>query len=149
MGGYFEYRHTVAFAETDLSGVADYVNYLVWQGQCREQFLRQRMREALTGEADRPSLFTLKVDCDLLADVTALDRLSIRMRVLEVRATQIDLAFDYVKVTDLGEMLVAHGSQRIACISGPRHAPAPVPDALADALAPYADSVRPLAGRQS
>ncbi|MDI5903918.1 acyl-CoA thioesterase, partial [Streptomyces sp. 12257] len=39
---YFEYRHTVGFEETNLVGNVYYVNYLRWQGRCRELFLKQK-----------------------------------------------------------------------------------------------------------
>ena len=39
MDKYFEYLHTVGFEETNLVGNVYYVNYLRWQGRCRELFL--------------------------------------------------------------------------------------------------------------
>src|SRR4029079_452128 len=36
----YEYRHVVTFEDTNLLGNVYYVNYLSWQGRCRELFLR-------------------------------------------------------------------------------------------------------------
>ena len=60
---YFEYRHTVGFEETNIVGNVYYVNYLRWQGRCREMFLKQLAPDVLAEVQDDLKLFTLKVDC--------------------------------------------------------------------------------------
>ena len=47
MTGYYEIRHTVGFEETNLVGNVYYVNYLRWQGRCREMFLRDHAPASL------------------------------------------------------------------------------------------------------
>ncbi|RCG25370.1 acyl-CoA thioesterase [Sphaerisporangium album] len=141
MSKYFEYQHTVGFEETNLVGNVYYVNYLRWQGRCRELFLYQRAPEVLKDLQDDLKLFTLKVDCEFFAEITAFDELSIRMRLVELAQTQVEFSFDYVRLDGGdGETLVARGRQRVACMRGPntRTVPARVPDALAQALEPYA-----------
>ncbi|MFI1868616.1 acyl-CoA thioesterase [Streptomyces jumonjinensis] len=146
---HFAYRHTVAFAETGLCGTADYVNYLHWQSSCRQRFLSEAIPFA-EETPDGTRLFTLQVDCELLEAVRALDQLSIRMRVARLGHTEFDLDFEYVRETRDGDTPVARGRQRVAVMSGPADAPVPalIPDALAQALAPYAAGPRPTAGRQ-
>ncbi|MEU5090367.1 acyl-CoA thioesterase [Streptomyces sp. NPDC021356] len=146
---YFEYRHTVGFEETNLVGNVYYVNYLRWQGRCRELFLHQRAPAVLADVQDDLKLFTLKVDCEFFAEITAFDELSIRMRLAELGQTQLEFTFDYVKVTDGAEVLVARGRQRIACMRGPNTntVPSLIPEALAHALEPYAVQGRALTGR--
>ncbi|NBE51886.1 acyl-CoA thioesterase [Streptomyces boluensis] len=149
MTDYFEYLHTVGFEETNLVGNVYYVNYLRWQGRCRELFLKQKAPAVLAEVQDDLKLFTLKVDCEFFAEITAFDELSIRMRLSELGQTQLEFTFDYVKLTeDGGETLIARGKQRIACMRGPNTATAPslIPDALAQALEPYSIQVRSLAG---
>src|SRR4051812_19651019 len=143
MGNYFEYLHTVGFEETNLVGNVYYVNYLRWQGRCREMFLKERAAEVLADIRADLKLFTLKVDCEFFAEITAFDELSIRMRLIELAQTQIEFGFDYVRVAPAGdETLVARGRQRIACMRGPntQTVPARVPEALVRALQPYASS---------
>ncbi|QNE79621.1 acyl-CoA thioesterase (plasmid) [Streptomyces finlayi] len=138
---YFEYSHTVGFEETNLVGNVYYVNYLRWQGRCRELFLKEKAPSVLAEVQDDLKLFTLKVDCEFFAEITAFDELSIRMRLSELRQTQLEFTFDYIQVTENGgEILVARGRQRIACMRGPNTATVPtlIPEALAEALAPYA-----------
>ncbi|MET8910051.1 acyl-CoA thioesterase [Micromonospora sp. NPDC004551] len=145
MDKYFEYLHTVGFEETNLVGNVYYVNYLRWQGRCREMFLKERAPEVLADVRDDLKLFTLRVDCEFFAEITAFDELSIRMRLVELAQTQVEFSFDYVRLDQGGgETLVARGRQRVACMRGPntRTAPARVPEALARALAPYARSAR-------
>ncbi|MFC4586696.1 acyl-CoA thioesterase [Sphaerisporangium corydalis] len=141
MGKYYEYLHTVGFEETNIVGNVYYVNYLRWQGRCREMFLKQRAPEVLADLQDDLKLFTLKVDCEFFAEITAFDELSIRMRLQELGQTQVEFSFDYVRL-DAGdaETLVARGRQRVACMRGPntKTVPARVPDALAQALEAYA-----------
>ncbi|TNH28033.1 acyl-CoA thioesterase [Micromonospora orduensis] len=140
MTKYYEYRHTVGFEETNMVGNVYYVNYLRWQGRCREMFLKDRAPAVLEDLQQDLKLFTLKVDCEFFAELAAFDDLSIRMRLTELAQTQVQFGFDYVRLDENGETLVARGSQRVACMRGPntRTTPARVPEALAKALQPYA-----------
>jgi len=145
MDKYFEYLHTVGFEETNLVGNVYYVNYLRWQGRCREMFLKQRAPEVLADLQDDLKLFTLRVDCEFFAEITAFDELSIRMRLSELAQTQVEFGFDYVRLDPGdGETLIARGSQRVACMRGPntRTVPARVPESLARALEPYSANLR-------
>ncbi|MEU5046636.1 acyl-CoA thioesterase [Streptomyces griseorubiginosus] len=145
MRPYYEYRHLVGFEETNLVGNVYYVNYLRWQGRCREMFLQQHAPDVLDEIRDDLKLFTLKCECEFLAEITAFDELSIRMRLVDLTQTQIEFAFDYVRLRDELEDLVARGRQRVACMRGPNTdtRPAKVPAALRKALEPYSVSVPP------
>ncbi|MPZ81277.1 MAG: acyl-CoA thioesterase [Actinophytocola sp.] len=145
MAGYYEILHTVGFEETNLVGNVYYVNYLRWQGRCREMFLKEKAPQVLAELQRDLKLFTLKVECEFFAEITAFDELSVRMRLEELTQTQIQFSFDYVKLSDGLEHLVARGRQRIACMRGPNTdtAPARVPSALRDALVPYSGTPRP------
>jgi enediyne core biosynthesis thioesterase len=140
MGNYYEYLHTVGFEETNIVGNVYYVNYLRWQGRCREMFLKNQAPEVLDDLRDDLKLFTLKVDCEFFAEITAFDELSIRMRLTDLGQTQLEFTFDYVKLhPEIGETLIARGRQRVACMRGPntRTIPSRVPEALLRALTPY------------
>lgn len=144
MERHYEYRHTVGFEETNLVGNVYYVNYLRWQGRCREMFLKEKAPEVLLDLQDDLKLFTLKVECEFFAEITAFDELAIRMYLIELTQTQIQFGFDYVRLDPGGhETLIARGGQRVACMRGPntRTVPAAVPPALVEALAPYALTV--------
>jgi enediyne biosynthesis thioesterase len=137
---YFEYTHTVGFEETNIVGNVYYVNYLRWQGRCREMFLKNEAPEVLEDVRNDLKLFTLKVDCEFFAEITAFDDLSIRMRLNDLAQTQLEFTFDYVKLEPGGgETLIARGRQRVACMRGPntRTVPSMVPPALVRALQPY------------
>jgi enediyne biosynthesis thioesterase len=142
MERYYEYRHVVGFEETNLVGNVYYVNYLRWQGRCREMFLKERAPDVLTELQDDLKMFTLKVDCEFFAELTAFDDLAIRMYLAELTQTQLEFGFDYIHVAPGGERLVARGRQRVACMRGPagRTEPTRVPEPLVRALAPYTSS---------
>jgi len=140
MARYYEFRHRVGFEETNFVGNVYYVNYLRWQGHCRERFLEEEAPSVLAEiMEDDLKLFTLKAECEFYAEITAFDELSVRMRLDELTQTQIEFSFDYVHLTHDGESLVARGRQRIACMRGPNNATVPtrVPTTLLQALAPY------------
>ncbi|MFJ9521747.1 acyl-CoA thioesterase [Kitasatospora sp. NPDC101801] len=150
MQPFYEYRHLVGFEETNLVGNVYYVNYLRWQGRCREMFLREMAPEVLEDIRADLKLFTLKVDCEFFAEITAFDELSIRMRLEDLTQTQVGFTFDYVKLPEAGgELLVARGRQRVACMRGPNNdtRPTRVPEALRKALEPYAVAPGGPAGR--
>ncbi|MEU7971642.1 acyl-CoA thioesterase [Micromonospora sp. NPDC049089] len=145
MERWFEYRHTVGFEETNLVGNVYYVNYLRWQGRCREMFLKEKAPAVLADLRADLKLFTLRVDCEFFAEITAFDELAVRMHLRELAQTQVEFGFDYVRLdAGGGELLVARGSQRVACMRGPntRTVPTRVPEALEAALKPYAVGVR-------
>lgn len=138
---YFEYRHVVGFEETNLVGNVYYTHYVRWQGRCRELFLRERAPDVLAELRSDLKLFTLKVDCEYFAEITAFDEIAIRMRLAELAQTQVEFAFEYLRLDAGGtETLIARGRQRVACMrgAGGAVAPARVPASLARALAPYA-----------
>jgi len=141
MAGYYEVRHTVGFEETNFVGNVYYTNYLSWQGRCREMFLREKAPEVLVELRQDLKLFTLKVECEFFSEITAFDDLSVRMRLEDLTQTQIQFSFDYVKLVEDVEFLVARGRQRIACMRGPNNdtVPVRVPASLREALAPYTD----------
>lgn len=140
MDQYYEYRHVVGFEETNLVGNVYYVNYVRWQGRCREMFLLEHAPGVLDELRADLKLFTIKSECEYLSEVTAFDQLAIRMRLEELTQTQIGFAFDYVKIGNGFEELVARGRQRVACMRGANGAtsPARVPEQLRRALEGYA-----------
>jgi enediyne biosynthesis thioesterase len=140
MEQYYEYHHVVGFEETNLVGNVYYVNYMRWQGRCREMFLLEHAPDVLDELRADLKLFTLRAECEYLSELVAFDQLSIRMRLEDLTQTQIAFAFDYVRIGDGVDALVARGRQRVACMRGEngRTAPARVPDSLRRALAGYA-----------
>ncbi|HWU08261.1 MAG TPA: thioesterase family protein [Streptomyces sp.] len=140
---YYEMRHIVGFEETNLVGNVYYVNYVRWQGRCREMFLLDMAPEVLDDIRDDLKLFTISVGCEFFAEITAFDRLSIRMRLEELTQSQIVFTFDYLRLHEGTEHLVARGRQRVACMRGPNGdtRPTRVPEGLRAALEPYATRV--------
>jgi len=143
MRPYYEYRHLVGFEETNLVGNVYYANYLRWQGRCREMFLREHVPDLLDDIRSDLKLFTLKCECEYLAEISAFDELSIRMRLEDLTQTQIGFSFEYVRLREGMEDLVARGRQRIACMRGPNTdtRPALVPPTLRKALETYSRPV--------
>jgi enediyne biosynthesis thioesterase len=146
MNKYYEYRHIVGFEETNLVGNVYYVNYVRWQGRCREMFLLEHAPSVLDELRGDLKLFTIRSECEYLAEISAFDALSIRMHLEELTQTQIGFAFDYVRVREGMEELVAKGRQRIACMRGAvgATAPARVPAELRQALDGYVTKAPPV-----
>ncbi len=140
MPEYYEIRHTVGFEETNLVGNVYYVNYLRWQGRCREMFLKERAPGVLAELRRDLKLFTLRVDCEFFAEITAFDELSVRMRLGRTGPDAGGVHLRLRAPARRGVALVARGSQRVACMRGPNTdtVPARVPEELRVALAPYA-----------
>lgn len=135
----YVYRQVVGLEETNLVGNVYFVHYLRWQGRCREMFLRDHAPEVLDDLRGDLKLFTVKVDCEYLAELTALDEVEVRMGLAELTQTQVEFTFSYFRVTGGLEQLVARGRQRVACMRGPngRTEPSRIPPALLRALQPY------------
>jgi enediyne biosynthesis thioesterase len=136
----YEYRHTVAFEETNLVGNVYYVNHLRWQGRCRELFLRDHAPEVLAALEGGLHLATTRCACDYLAELAVFDRVIVRMSLGEVRQNRLLLRFEYWREGAGGEELVARGEQEVACMeraAGGGLVPARVPAPLLAALEPY------------
>ncbi len=103
-------------------------------------FLLEHAPSVLDELRDGLKLFTISVECEYLSEATAFDELAIRMRLEELTQTQIVFAFDYVRIRDGKEELIARGRQRVACMRGENAATAParVPEQLRRALEGYA-----------
>jgi enediyne core biosynthesis thioesterase len=137
---YYEYRHIVGFEETDLVGTVYHVNHVRWQDRCREMFLIEYAPDVL-GQLRRDlKLATVESECERLTEIAAFDELSIRMRLEELTETQITLTFDYVRLGEGAERLIARGRQRLVCVRDVDGdmTPAPVPQQLKAALEAYA-----------
>lgn len=135
----YEYRHVVGFEETNLVGNVYYVNYLRWQGRCREMFLKELAPEILDDVRGDLKLFTQKVECEYIAEITAFDDLVIRMVLADLGQTTLELGFEYWCEHRDGPLLIGRGRQRIVCMRGPNgdtH-PTRVPAPLIEALRPY------------
>ncbi|MBI1852274.1 MAG: acyl-CoA thioesterase [Planctomycetes bacterium] len=133
----YEYRHVIAFEETNLLGNVYYVNLIRWQGRCRELFLRDHAPEVL-GEMSRGLiLVTTRCSCDFLAELRPFDEVIVRMRLGELAQNRLTLAFDFAR----GEEIVARGEQVVASMrrDGDRLVPTPMPESLREALRPYAE----------
>ena len=138
---YYEYRHIVTFQETNLVGNVYYTHHLDWQGRCRELFLREHAPELIEQFNGSFTLATVRCSCEYLAELMVFDEVVVRMRLAELVQNRITLAFEYWRRKDGGEELIARGEQQVACMKreGARLAPAPVPPALHEALAPYSE----------
>ncbi|WP_212567774.1 acyl-CoA thioesterase [Microcystis aeruginosa] len=137
----YEYQHIVSFEETNLVGNVYYANYVRWQGRCREMFLRDCAPEIIKDLSQNLALVTVRVSCDYLSELFAFDRVAIRMRLGGLTQNRITMLFDYWRITDEGETLVARGEQQAACMrrEGEKLVPTPVPEELREALHLYAE----------
>jgi enediyne biosynthesis thioesterase len=140
----YEYRHIVSFEETSLVGNVYYVNHLHWQGRAREMFLREYAPEILAELERGLALVTLSCSCDYLEELKAFDEVVVRMYLGAITQNRVRMRFEYWRQAARPE-LVARGEQEIACMrrQGERLVPAPVPAALQEALAPFAEPVLP------
>lgn len=135
----FEYRHTVGFEETNLVGNVYYVNHLRWQGRCREMFLRQHAPSVLDELSRGLCLVTTRCSCDYLDELRALDELLIAMRIGELSQNRLSMHFDYFRLANGQQELVARGLQEIACMvrRDGHTVPQPFPPPLRAALDLY------------
>ena len=136
----YEYQHIVGFQETNLVGNVYYANHVLWQGRCREMFLREHVpdiAEELKGDL---RLVTTRCSCEYLSELVAFDQVVIRMRLSELTQNGISLSFEYLRRKGEGLELVARGEQKIVCMQRERDQirPTPIPKPLRQALQSYA-----------
>jgi enediyne biosynthesis thioesterase len=136
---FFEYRHLVTLGETNLLGNVYFSHYLEWQGRCRERFLHEKAPAIIAELARDLRLVTLRCACEYFSELIAFDELSIRMRLRGIAQNRVALDFEYWRLRQSGDELVAHGEQEIASMVHRNGvlAPVPLPAALREALRPY------------
>jgi enediyne biosynthesis thioesterase len=125
--------------ETNMTGNVYFVNHLRWQGRCREMFLRDHAPGVLRELAERLTLLTVRCSCDYLAELAALDEISVRLFLDDLVLNRLVLRFEYWKVSGAHE-LVAQGSQEIACMRRTANGTTEsvdIPEELRRALEPY------------
>ena len=137
---YFSYRHVIGFEETNLVGNVYYVNHLRWQGRCREMFLRQHCPQLIEALGHDLVLATTRCSCEYFAEFAAFEEVEIRMFLAEMQQNRVTMRFEYWRLGQGGEELAARGEQQIACLQRRPEGvvPVPVPQALREALAPFA-----------
>lgn len=135
---FYEYRHIVSFEETNLVGNVYYANHVRWQGRVRELFLRDHAPAVLDELRRGLAMVTTRVSCEYFMELFAFDEVFIRMRVAEVTQSRVTMRYEYLRG---GTDLAARGEQQVACMrkEGERMVPAPVPEALRDALMRFAE----------
>jgi enediyne biosynthesis thioesterase len=138
----YEYRHVVSFEETNLVGNVYYANHIRWQGRCREMFLRDHAPELLDQLTTDLSVVTLRCSCEYFGELAAFDEVSIRMRLVGLEQNRMLLEFEYWRVSNGSQELVARGEQQVAWMrrSGGRLVAAHIPETLRRALMPYQEA---------
>ena len=77
--------------------------------------------------------------CEYLAELQPLEEIILRMRLGDHTQNRLTLLFEYYRLREGKEELVARGEQEVACMlrDGERLRPAPIPPPLQAALRPY------------
>jgi len=137
MPPYYEYRHIVSFADTNLVGNVYFTHHLTWQGRCREMFLRDHAPEVIDELQRDLALVTVRVSCEYLAELVAFDEVVIRMRLASSAQNRVTMQFEYWRQQGDQQELIARGEQQVACMrrDGSSLVPAPFPKPLQAALA--------------
>jgi enediyne biosynthesis thioesterase len=136
MPPYYEYRHIVSFADTNLVGNVYFTHHLTWQGRCREMFLRDHAPEVIDELQRDLALVTVRVSCEYLAELMAFDEVVIRMRLTSNAQNRATMQFEYWRQQGDQQELIARGEQQVACMrrNGDSLVLAPFPKPLQAAL---------------
>lgn len=135
----YKYIHIVSFEETNLVGNVYYANYILWQGRCREMFLKDHTPEIIKELSQGLALVTVRVSCDYYSELFAFDQVAICMSLKEIVQNRITMLFEYWRIQEEGDELVAKGEQQAACMrrDGEKTVPTSIPFVLKKALENY------------
>lgn len=151
MRPYFDFAHLVTFADTNLVGNVYFVNYLAWQGECRERFLAEHAPGLVARLAEDLALATVSCSCEYFSELYALDVVSVRMSLRSIDFNRITMDFAYYRINAGPAQLVARGAQTVACMvrQGDELVRIAVPPELRQALERYAEPARLVPGGAS
>ena len=118
----FEIRHIVTFEETNVVGNVYYTNYFLWQGQCRELFLREHAPQILHSlQSGQLKLVTAHASCDYFDEFVSFDEVRLRMSLNHFIPFGVSLGFEYARKAELADgeayTIVARGRQDIKFLS--------------------------------
>ncbi|GGX54724.1 acyl-CoA thioesterase [Streptomyces noursei] len=115
--------------DTNMVGNVYFATFLRWQGMCRELCLAEHAPKYLQELDGEITALTESASCTYRDELWVGDRVSIRMTIPWIRLHLMPLRFEYYRLTDDGEQLVATGEQMIACMRkhGRSFSPGPWP----------------------
>lgn len=128
----FVWKHCVSFHETNLVGNVYFAHFAMWQGSCREMFLKTHAPDILSRLSADLKMVTVSIGIDYAVELFAFDEVELHMRLKGLTGHRIEMTFDYQVVRDGISVSAAHGHQQVACLVNDR--PVPVPATLASAL---------------
>jgi len=94
---YFDYRFSLGFQETNVVGNVYFANYFLWQGKCREDFLRRYAPEVLGDFKAGYGLITQECSCVFREEAFAFQNILIRMGLERLSRTGMSMSFDYYR----------------------------------------------------
>ena len=112
----FDYKHVVTFEETNLLGNVYFTNFFLWQGECREMFLREHVPEILNEMTQGLSLATTRSSCEFFAEAFAFDEVLIRLKLQELTQSRITMGFEYYRQSNGRSEILARGEQQVVCV---------------------------------
>ena len=135
----YEYTHIVSLEDTNLAGNVYFTKHISWQGRCRELFLNEHAPSVLRDLSGDLALITTRCSCSYFAELFPFDSIMLKMTLAEISPSCLTLLFEYYRMTDSDEELVARGEQEIVCMKrqAGKLEPVAIPEELVSALEPY------------
>lgn len=140
-GKSYDVTHIVTLQETNVVGNVYFANYFLWQGIAREHFLRDHAPSVLQEFQSGLSMVTTDSKCQFFSESFAFDEIRIKMRLTQLRPKRGRMNFEYFRVQEGTETLIATGEQGFACMrkdAAGKYFPCPIPEDLYNALRLYA-----------
>jgi len=94
---HFEYRLHVGFQETNVVGNVYFANYFLWQGKCREEFIRLYAPGVLTDFERGYGMITRESTCVFHEEAFAFDCIVIQMGLDQLMRTGMSMTFHYFR----------------------------------------------------
>lgn len=147
---YFEYRFSLGLQETNVVGNVYFANYFLWQGKCREDFLRQHAPQVLEDFKAGYGMITQECSCVFFHEAFAFQTILMRMGLGRLMRTGMSMTFDYYREHAPGGELTPLAQGRQAAIwVNPQHRVSLLPDYLYDAIANFVANDVSVAGLTS
>ena len=128
----FRWPVRVYYEDTDAGGIVYYANFLKFFERCRTEWLRALSIDQIRLAADDGLMFVVQeLACAYRTPARLDDQLEVLAQVSRVGGASLT----FVQQVRRGELLLASGEVKVACVDARRMAPARLPAALLAALA--------------
>lgn len=124
---WYEYRHHVTFADTNMTDNVYFATYAMWMGKCRDMIMCDHYPKLKDYIKDDFGFATEYLHIDFIQETFLFDEVIVKMTISNLTHTRVEFQCEFVNAAN--NALIAKGSQAVVWIN-PQRRTSFMPDEL-------------------